>query len=324
MKTNNKYLNEFLLCIKNQDNLADNTISSYECDLKEMLQYMKKIKTPSKLEVENINIDDISKEVLQKIEYYDLLTFINYLTDDKRGKHNKQDGEATRSRKVTSIKRFFDYLLEMNYIKNNPSLKLKKPKLDKNLPVNLTLDESKKMLNIIDGANKERDFTIVTLFLNCGLRLSELVSIDIDRIKGDTLVVKGKGSKERTIYLNEACLKAIEEYLKVRPNINDTALFLSERNQRVCNKTVQRIVKKYLELAGLDINKFSTHTLRHSAATLLYKYGNVGLGELQEILGHENINTTRIYAHVDSERLRDAVKANPLNVYKEDIIYGKL
>ncbi len=195
------------------------------------------------------------------------------------------------------------------------------PKINSRQPIYLTLNESKRLLTSIDGKNKERDYAIITLFLNCGLRLSELVGIDINKINGDILTVIGKGDKERTVYLNKACLNAINTYLKVRPHdgVKDkNALFISERKQRISKRTVQYLVKKYIGASDLDTEKYSTHKLRHTAATLMYKYGNVDIRALQHILGHENISTTQIYTHVDDDRLRSAVKANPLSGEFED------
>jgi site-specific recombinase XerD len=171
------------------------------------------------------------------------------------------------------------------------------------------------LLSSISGEHVERNYAMITLFLNCGLRLSELVNIDLSSMKDDTLTVLGKGGKERTIYLNHACKKSIEHYLTVRKsgNIKDkNALFLSERNNRISTKTVQYIVKKFIAKSGFDEKKYSVHKLRHTAATLMYKHGNVDIRSLQEILGHESISTTEIYTHVDNKQLRDAVEKNPL------------
>lgn len=205
----------------------------------------------------------------------------------------------------------------------NPAQTLETPKQDKRIPKYLSLDDSKKLLNITaseENRNKERDYAIITLFLNCGMRLSELVGINIKDIDFNEckLNVIGKGNKERTIYLNKACINAIDDYLNIRPkekiqyNSKD-ALFLSERRERISNRTVQYIVKQELLKAGLDINKYSVHKLRHTAATLMYKYGNVDIRALQELLGHASISTTEIYTHVDNEQVRNAVESNPLS-----------
>ncbi len=211
-------------------------------------------------------------------------------------------------------------------IDNNPAQNLETPKLDKRLPKYLSLDDSKKLLTVTvndeSDENKERDYAIITLFLNCGLRLSELIGINLQDINFDDykLTVIGKGNKERTIYLNKACINAIKDYIKVRPTegvkndskASNKALFLSKRRERISNRTVQYIVEKELRKAGLDTSKYSTHKLRHTAATLMYQYGEVDIRALQEILGHKSISTTEIYTHVSNEQARDAIERNPL------------
>ena len=202
------------------------------------------------------------------------------------------------------------------YIDDNPTKELESPKLKQSLPNYLSLDECKILLEtVLKNSNGYRDYAIITLFLNCGMRLSELVGINLTDIKNDTLIVTGKGNKERTIYLNNACIQAIAKYIKERPvdNVKDkNALFLSARNQRISNKTVQFLVKKYIQLAGLDTSRFSTHKLRHTAATLMYRDGNTDLRTLQEILGHEHLSTTQIYTHVNDEQQKNAMNNNPL------------
>ena len=193
------------------------------------------------------------------------------------------------------------------------------PKVEKTLPVYLTLDQSLNLLRTIEESRskplyKKRDYAIVTLFLNCGMRLSELAGINISHLQEDnTLKVIGKGNKERVIYLNEASIYAIEEYLKVRPQIKDDALFLSMRQQRMSNRSIQHMIEKHMRNSGLDTKKYSVHKLRHTAATLLYEYGNADIRSLQEILGHESVNTTEIYTHVNKEALRKMVASNPLS-----------
>ncbi|MDI6601763.1 MAG: tyrosine recombinase XerC, partial [Thermoanaerobacteraceae bacterium] len=219
--------------------------------------------------------------------------------------------------KVACIRSFYNFLYKkLKVIDYNPASELESPKIGQRNPVYLELEESKRLLDSIKGSFFERDYAIITLFLNCGLRLSELVSINISSIKGDTLRVTGKGNKERTIYLNRACISAIKNYLAVRPvdGVADRdALFLSKRKKRISPKTVQYIVKKYIKMADLDENKYSTHKLRHTAATLMYKYGKVDIRTLQSILGHSNVSTTQIYTHIDEDILRKAVSKNPLS-----------
>lgn len=232
---------------------------------------------------------------------------------------------ATRARKASTIRIFFAYLYDQKIIPDNPSIGLKTPKLGKRMPKYLSLEDSKKLLDVTydeNDENKERDYAIITLFLNCGLRLSELVGINISNIdfSENRLTVIGKGNKERTIYLNNACVNAIKGYMSVRPTegvkndfkASNKALFLSKRKERISNRTVQYIVDRELLKAGLDTSKYSTHKLRHTAATLMYQYGNVDIRALQELLGHESIATTEIYTHVSNEQVRNAVESNPL------------
>ena len=288
---NKKLVQEYLNYMENVKNKSQNTTKNYKIDLNLLFGFL-----------EDKNIKTVNTVTLQ-----DLHEFIAFCK--KRG-----DAKSTRARRIASIKSFFKYLKMMKIIKNNPAIELETPKQEKRNPEYLTLKESQKLLSVIDGTHKERDYAIITLFLNCGLRLSELVSIDIDKFRGDTLVVVGKGNKERTIYLNETCISTINEYLEVRPKVETKALFISERKRRISNRTIQKMIDKYLEKAGLDTSVYSTHKLRHTAATLMYKYGNVDIRALQDILGHESVSTTQIYTHVDDEQLRTAVKANPLNV----------
>ena len=232
---------------------------------------------------------------------------------------------ATRARKASTIRIFFAYLYDQKIIPDNPAIGLKTPKLGKRMPKYLSLEDSKKLLDVTydeNDENKERDYAIITLFLNCGLRLSELVGINISNIdfSENRLTVIGKGNKERTIYLNNACVNAIKGYMSVRPTegvkndfkASNKALFLSKRKERISNRTVQYIVDRELLKAGLDTSKYSTHKLRHTAATLMYQYGNVDIRALQELLGHESIATTEIYTHVSNEQVRNAVESNPL------------
>ncbi|HAL73492.1 MAG TPA: recombinase XerC, partial [Clostridiales bacterium] len=196
---------------------------------------------------------------------------------------------------------------------------LESPKLLKRLPRHLSLEESQQLLETAAGGESEltsRDYCILTLFLNCGLRLSELCGINLSNIRGDTLIVLGKGGKERTIYLNGACLEAIDQYRQDRPKTGlktPDALFVSRLGQRISPKTVQYLIKKYIRAAGLDPARYSVHKLRHTAATLMYKYGKVDIRALQVILGHVSVSTTEIYTHVDQEGLHRAVEQNPLN-----------
>ena len=303
----NEYLG-YLLTVKGK---SMNTINGYKIDLRLFLKYIKKIKNKLTDEAENIIISDIDEAFIKGIRLGDLYSFINYIT-------LKRDNSAyARARKTAAIKSFYNYLeTKAKVIKDNPARELETPKIGKKNPVYLTLDQSKALLHNVDGRNRERDYAIIVLFLNCGMRLSELVSIDITKIKEDTLTVVGKGNKERTIYLNTAAINAINQYISVRRKeglLDKDALFLSERKRRIDKSTVEKLVKKYVRISGLYGEKYTPHKLRHTAATLMYKYGHVDIRALQQILGHESVATTQIYTHIDDERLREAVKSNPLS-----------
>ena len=319
---NPPYLNSFLDYQGSVLNKSPNTIKEYNYDLVTFLKYLKKSPTSNDNQGE-IVINDITLSSLEKLTLSDLYAYVNYL------KLTKRNDVSTRARKIASLKTFFKYLnIKANLIKTNPAQYLDTPKIGKRLPKYLTLDDSKKLLNVVnafDGKNKERDFAIITLFLNCGMRLSELISIDINHIdfENNKLNVIGKGNKERTIYLNKVCVNVIKDYISSssRKSVkNDSKasksnpLFLSERKERISKRTVQYIVKNYLTMMGLS--QYSTHKLRHTAATLMYQYGNVDIRALQELLGHESISTTQIYTHVDNSQVRAAVESNPLSDYK--------
>ena len=294
------------------------TIREYHYDLRSFFRFLKLHYRliPLDSDLSTVTITDIDIDFIKKISLSDLYAYMSYLSLDKSNK------VTSRARKVASLRSFFNYLTtKAKVLEINPAKELESPKLGKRIPKYLNVDESKQLLNAIDGDNKERDFAIITLFLNCGMRLSELISINLSQIKDDKLTVLGKGNKERTIYLNQASKNALNEYLRVRPkdNLKDkNALFLSEQRKRISPRTVQYIVKKYIIAAGLDPEKISPHKLRHTAATLMYQYGNVDIRSLQEILGHESVSTTEIYTHINKEQLKDAVNKNPLANFEKD------
>lgn len=291
------------------------TVKEYYYDLRLFFRYIKKYKQSLKTDIDEISVIDVDIEFIKNITLSDLYCYMAFLA------HDRSNGATARARKVASVKSFFKYLSKKAHlIEKDPSIELETPKIQKRLPKYLNVDESTNLLLSVDGKYEIRDYAMLTLFLNCGLRLSELVNINISNIKADTLMVLGKGNKERTIYLNDACLEAIKRYLEVRPYdcVKDKdALFLSERKSRISNKMVQFIVKKFIGQSGLDVKLYSTHKLRHTAATLMYKHGNVDIRALQGILGHECITTTEIYTHVDNDQLKNAVSKNPLANMKQ-------
>lgn len=307
-------VNDFINYLGTIKGKSPNTMSGYKFDLTMFFRFLKLYQglVPCEKIFEEIDIRDIDNKFLKNISLSDLYAFISF------AENHRNNGTYARARKVATLKSFFKYIQgKVKIIDSNPAADLESPKIDKRNPIYLTLDESKILLKSITGKNRQRDYCIITLFLNCGLRLSELCSIDLSKIKEDTITIIGKGNKERTIYLNHACLKSLNTYLPERNrnlNIVDIdALFISRSNRRINKRTVELLVKKYIKYAGLDYDKFTPHKLRHTAATLMYKYGNVDIRSLQKILGHENISTTQIYTHVDDEQLREAVKANPLS-----------
>ena len=314
---------KFLNYQSNVKNKSELTLDEYSLDLRLFIKFLEISKIKSKFsdeDLENVDITLIGVDYFKNITLDDAYRFLSYC------KNQRSNKERARARKVSSIRTFFKYLKVNGYIDDNPMINLDSPKLKKSLPKYLTIDQAKKLLQSVDGVHKARDYCILTLFLNCGLRLSELVSIDYNKIKFNenediaTVIITGKGNKERTVYLNKACIYAIKAYMKVRPVdgvVDKDALFLSNRLTRISNKTVQHLVDVYLDKAGLGGMGFSVHKLRHTAATLMYQTGEVDVLELKEILGHENLNTTQIYTHLQDEKLKKAVSSNPLSDFSD-------
>lgn len=309
---------EFLNYLENVKGKSINTIKGYSVDLGLFFKFLKVYKgleNNIELEkIEEVEIFDLGDNFIKDISLSDIYAFLAFL------EKVRNNSAYARARKVATLKSFFKFLnSKIKLIDENPTVELESPKINKRHPVYLTLDQSITVLNSMDKSNKNyyRDYCILTLFLNCGMRLSELCNIEIEKIKGDTLTIIGKGNKERTVYLNEASISAIENYLKNRNDSKATKeakkyLFLSSKYRPINKRSVEILVKKHIENAGFKDQKYTPHKLRHTAATLMYKYGNVDIRSLQNILGHENISTTQIYTHVDDETLREAVKTNPL------------
>ena len=267
---------------------------------------------------------DVDLDFVKKVTLTDIYAYMTYLSRD-RAQHQNSDvsdyglNAASRARKIATIRSFYNYLVnKAHLLDTNPCKDLDSPKIKKSLPKYLTLDESVQLLQSVDGQNRERDYCILTIFLNCGLRISELCGLDLQDIQDDALRVLGKGNKVRIVYLNDACKDALKRYLAVRRPISGrdhNALFLSSRNERISRSSVHALVKKHLSAAGLDASEYSSHKLRHTAATLMLQNG-VDVKAVQEVLGHEHLNTTEIYTHIDNDALRVAAKANPLSHVK--------
>lgn len=307
-----KAIKDFLVYMETIRGKSPNTVREYENDMRTFFRYIKRMRglVSSEISFSDISIHDVDMPFVASITLADIYEYLYYITNQRK------NGAATRARKVSSLRSFYKYWCEKTgVLKDNPTRNLEAPKQKKSLPKYLTLEESIEFLKNIDGEFATRDYCIITLFLNCGMRLSELVGLNLSDIRETTMTVTGKGNKQRTIYLNEACLQALDAYIKIRPRdgVKDRdALFLSKRLQRISPKTVQWIVHKDLERAGLSNRGLSTHKLRHTAATLLYQHGGVDVRVLQEILGHENLNTTEIYTHLSDKQLQNAADRSPL------------
>ncbi len=306
------YARDYLYYLRNIRALSEKTVDQYYLDLKIFFRFVMEYKhLTDEKDFDRIDASGVSAKVIERLTLSDLYVYLNYVNDE-RGNEAR-----SRARKISSLRTFYKYLCKQAVISENPTLYLEPPKSRKTLPVYLTLDEASKLLGSVDGKFKERDYAVITLFLNCGLRLSELVGINLSNISDRNLRVLGKGGKERTLYLNDACVAALNAYLAVRAQTpakagHEQALFLSNRGTRICNRQVENIVKKFLTVSGLDSEKYSVHKLRHTAATLMHQNG-VDVRVLQEVLGHENLGTTQIYTHLSNTEVRDALKNNPLN-----------
>ncbi len=291
------------------------TINEYFIDLRTFFRFLKQkrglLPSPD-MDFKEISILDVDIPLLRSVTLNDAYEFMNFIKDER------ENGAKTRARKTTALRMFFRYLTDLQHLLEvNPLQNLQTPRTAKTLPKFLSLEQSETLLESVDGAFAERDYCMLTLLLNCGLRRAELAGLNLSDVGQDhTLRVRGKGNKERMLYLNDACWAALEAYLKVRPTEgvdakNKNALFLSRIKQRISLQGVHFVVKGYLaKVPGAE--QLSTHKLRHTAATLMYQHGHVDIRVLQEVLGHENLGTTEIYTHLSGEQIKEAAAANPL------------
>ena len=302
------------------------TVDEYFLDLRTFFRYIKieKGRVPRATPLEEISIDDVDLALVKSVTLTDIYAYLSFLSRDRKKIANDPNSRyglevSSRARKVATIRSFYKYLVsKAKLLDESPIQELDSPKIRQTLPRYLTLDESIQLLESIDGENAERDFCIITLFLNCGVRISELVGLNLTDIRGDRLRVLGKGNKERTVYLNAACQSALDDWLEVRAQsgaADPYALFITRKHTRVTKTGVHKMLKTRFTAAGLDSTKYSAHKLRHTAATLMLQNG-VDVRTLQEVLGHEHLNTTQIYTHVDSGALQNAAQSNPLGQIK--------
>lgn len=307
---------------------SKNTVDEYFLDLRTFFRFLKLHRglVPRTAEPEDISVSDVDLDFVRRVTLTEVYEYLSFLSRDRVRNQRSRETEyglsaASRARKIAAIKSFYKYLtVKAKLLQDNPVQDLDSPKIPKSLPRYLTLAESKALLNAIDGRHRARDYAIICIFLNCGLRISEIVGLNLSDIRADSLRVRGKGSKERIVYLNDATAAAINDYLAVRKAVDAedrSALFLSARRTRVSREAVHSMVKKNLLRAGLDADKYSSHKLRHTAATLMLQNG-VDVRTLQELLGHEHLNTTQIYTHVDNTALRTAASSNPLGDFSPD------
>ena len=319
-------LRDFLVYHETIQGHSRKTVDEYYLDLRNFFRYLKLVKgcVPQDMALDDILIDDIDLDFVRSVTLSDVYAYMNYLSRD-RAKHANSPmtgyglEPSARARKIAAIRSFYKYLTnKAKLISENPMQDLDAPRLKKSLPRYLDLEESIHLLESVDEPNKARDYCILTLFLNCGLRISELVFLNLSDVRGEQLRVLGKGNKERMIFLNDACKAAIDDWLAERSRsaaADKNALFLTRKHTRMTTDAVHYMVKQRLKKAGLDASLYSSHKLRHTAATLMLQSG-VDVRTLQEVLGHEHLNTTQIYTHVDNENLRAAARANPLGRIK--------
>ncbi len=311
-------LREFLFYMLTIKGRSERTVHAYYNDLLLFMKFIKFLKQdmPKDTEITDISIDDIDIEFVKKITLFDIYEFMNYLSMDR------DNNSATRARKVSTVRTYFGYLtVKANMLEVNPTKGLDSPTIKKSLPKYLTLEEALELLNVVEGEFASRDYCILTLFLNCGMRLSELIGINVSDIKDDNVRILGKGNKERIVYLNEACSNALSAYLAQRKtykikDIAKNALFISKRGTRLSGRMVEVLVEKYLKLAGLSGRGLSVHKLRHTAATLMYQHGGVDIRVLKEVLGHASVSTTEIYTHVSNDQMKSAMSSLPLSGVK--------
>lgn len=314
-------LSDYLTAIRGY---SENTVRSYNNDLTQFFRFLLRRtgQVPENVPEDEIDISSVDYNLLNAVELPDIYAFL------AESASRRDNTDSTRKRKTASIRALYHYMAVMKKSTGpDPTMELEIPKVKRRDPVYLTLDEAKSLLNAVSGRNYERDYAIITLFLNCGMRLSELTNLRLKDIQDETLHIVGKGNKERDILLNDACVNALNRYLEVRPTkedgVEDDHVFLSNRGKGISQRMVETMIKKNIQRAGLDDTKVSVHKLRHTAATLMHKYGEIDIRTLQKVLGHENISTTEIYTHIEDNDVRDALYKNPLAEFSSESTKSK-
>lgn len=310
---NPEFLNEYLAHIRVVKMLSERTVEEYYLDIRLFLKYFYNNISNTEKTIDEMDISKMTAEDLKKITLSDIYNFIFYVADER------SNSDKARYRKVSALRSFFKYVTKVAHIlDSDPSRDIEIPSPKQALPKFLSLNESLRLLETSGNGTSVRNFCIITLFLNCGMRLSELVGINISDVDfhENRIRILGKGNKERMVYLNPACVDALQNHLAVRnankKALDEPALFISNQNKRISKRRVQQIVINTLKKAGLGDKGLTTHKLRHTAATLMYQYGDADVLTLKELLGHENISTTEIYTHLNDESVRRAIEENPL------------
>ena len=304
---------------------SEKTACEYLLDLRTFFRFMKMDSDNADLsqeEFEKISIKDLSIDDIKAVEPEHIIRYLMYVGVER------SNNTTTRMRKLSSLRSFYHYAYgKKHLVDSNPTSDIDSPKKKKTLPKYLTVEESVRLLETVKNDEQSktvvRDYAIIVLFLNTGMRLSELVGLNLTDFDSEIerVTVLGKGNKERVVYLNDAAREALKSYLRIRLDAkyirtSEKALFLSKRQTRISNKTVQWMIYKYLDMAGLGERGLSVHKLRHTAATLMYQTGKVDIRVLKDILGHEQLNTTQIYTHLSNSNIEDAMKNNPLSDLK--------
>ncbi|MDD6024664.1 MAG: tyrosine-type recombinase/integrase [Oscillospiraceae bacterium] len=322
-----RVLRDFLSYHENIKGQSSKTVAEYYLDLRMFLRYIVLIRSelPYETDLNTISIKHVDLDFIKTITLEDIYDFLSYLSEDRiyhpETQHPGQGiDNAARARKLSAIKSFYKYLtVRTKQLEENPVADVEYPKLRRALPKYLTLGQAQALLSSVKGTHADRDLAILMIFLNCGVRISELAGLNYGDIYQDRLRVLGKGNKERTVYMGQACLEAIQKYNATLPeslqNDNKRPLFLSQKGGRMSTNAIHRLVKKHLAAAGLDETQFSAHKLRHTAATLMLSQG-VDVKTVQEVLGHEHLNTTEIYTHIENTELKIAADANPISNFK--------